>query len=396
MDACIIKGNAGPNGNGAISAGYGGTLPMPNYFMFDGFELVGPGSSGGPYGWGVNIGPLNGNPGPAPGPHHVWILNSIAHEFSQQGFVACCGEYHYFIHDTAYNTALSTCDAQGSGLDFITETPLSGYTPTADDQVPYSGFGFPTWELGDGTFFHNVMAFNVAYNNRIQGCGAGNVTDGNGIIFDTNSGPGGNYTGDYHNPMLAYGNVTYNNGGGGLHNVSSYNITMANNSSFNNYINPDQNGGSGMLDDLNGGNVENGTQYKNYFYNNIAVYCTSASNVQFAFPGPDALLLAPASLDDPAQGNVTFRVESNNPNCNNEIQPYNSQTYDTTQNKMASNPLWVNVPFTSPGTDATPPGGTNFALSPGSPAIGYGTVLPWMPSSAVDAGACPSALTVCP
>jgi len=56
----------------------------------------------------------------------------------------------------------------------------------------------------------------------------------------------------------------------------------------------------------------------------------------------------------------------------------------------------VNVPFSSPGTDATQPGGTNFALSPGSPAIGYGTVLPWMPATALDSGACPSSLTTCP
>jgi hypothetical protein len=41
---------------------------------------------------------------------------------------------------------------------------------------------------------------------------------------------------------------------------------------------------------------------------------------------------------------------------------------------MASNPQWVNVPFSSPGSESTPPAGTNFALSPGSPAIGYGAI----------------------
>ena len=78
-----------------------------------------------------------------------------------------------------------------------------------------------------------------------------------------------------------------------------------------------------------------------------------------------------------------------------ELATYNSQTYDTTTNKEATDPKWVNVTFNSPGTDAAQPAGTNFALSPGSPAIGYGTVKSWMPASAADVGAGASSLTTC-
>jgi len=40
--------------------------------------------------------------------------------------------------------------------------------------------------------------------------------------------------------------------------------------------------------------------------------------------------------------------------------------------------------------------GSNFALQSGSPAIGYGQTQSYLPTSAVDAGACPSTLTTCP
>src|SRR5262249_19545119 len=154
-------------------------------------------------------------------------------------------------------------------------------------------------------------AYNVTYNNRISGCGAGVVTDGNGIIFDTNAGPDGNTT-DYHNPMLAYGNVSYNNGGGGVHVFASYNVTVVNNTAFNNYIDPELFAGSGSIDDNQGGNSDNGTIYRNYFFNNIAVNCTSAfPSSSIANGGNDALLLGPSAGDDPAISNITYMVTSN-------------------------------------------------------------------------------------
>jgi hypothetical protein len=122
-------------------------------------------------------------------------------------------------------------------------------------------------------------------------------------------------------------------------------------------------------------------------------------NCTTSFPaglsGNSAILLGPTAGDDPVHGNITFMVTTN-PACGPEVNVFNSQTYDTTLNKMATNPQWVNVPFSSPGTESTPPAGTNFALSPGSPAIGYGITKPYLPSSSVDAGACASTLTTCP
>ena len=401
LDGCTITGNTGQNGNASvwfdttnISANKPNTV---NYVQFDGFQLKANGTPAnqGPYGVGFvayncNLSVCNG---PEVASHHVWLLNSIVSGFDQGGVAVGAGDYYYAIHNTSLNNALSQCDAQGSGIAINIAHDVPGYVPTPDDQDPYSGFGFPTWKLGDGTFFHVVFAYNVTYNNHISGCGAGNVTDGNGIIFDTNAGPDGNST-DYHNPMLAYGNISYNNGGGGVHVFASFNVTVANNTAFNNYIDPELNGGSGVIDDNAGGNADNGTTYLNYFYNNIAVSCTSATP-KLSLGGPDALMMGPTMGDDPAKGNVSYMV-TNSANCGAEIQHYNAQTYDMAANKTGTNPLWVNVTFGSPGTDATQPAGTNFALSAGSPAIGYGAVKAWMPATAVDSGACPHSLTTCP
>jgi len=403
MDACTITGNSGQNSNSSVSidaTNVSASKPNTvNYVQFDGFNLTAKGTPSAQGAYAVGFAAYNCNltgacNTAAVASHHIWLLNSIISGFDQGGVGVGAGDYFYVIHNTAYDNALTQCDAQGSGIADNINHDIPGYTPTADDQVPYSGFGFPTWELGDGTFFHVVIAYNVTYNNHLAGCGPRIVTDSNGIIFDTNSLPGGNST-DYHNPMLAYGNVSYNNGGGGVHVLKSYNVYIANNTVFNNYIDPDLAGSSGSTDDNSGGNTDtNGVTYVNYFYNNIAVSCTTSfPNV----PGwNSAVLLGGLVGDAVSVGNVTFMV-TNNPACGPEIQLFHSNTWDTTKNKMASNPLWVDVPFTTaPGTDSTPPGGTNFALSAGSPAIGYGITKPYLPSSSVDAGACPSTLTICP
>ena len=402
MDACTITGTASHNSNISISldpTNVSASRPNTvNYVQFDGFNLTAKGTPSAQGAYGVGFAAYNCNltgacNTAAVASHHIWLLNSIISGFDQGGVSVGAGDYFYVIHNTAYNNALTQCDAQGSGISIFVNHDIPGYVPTADDQVPYSGFGFPTWELGDGTFFHVVIAYNVTYNNYMSGCGAGKVTDSNGIIFDTNAMPGGNST-DYHDPMLAYGNVSYNNGGGGVHVFKSYNVTVANNTSFNNYIDSEEMGGPGMIDDNYGGNNDKGVIYHNYYYNNIAVACTSA------FPNPplggnNAIQLNPTTGDDPAQGNVTYMVTTSS-KCGPEVRMLNAQTYSSETNHMQANPLWVNVPFTEPGTGSTPPRSVNFALSAGSPAIGYGITKPYLPSSSVDAGACPSTLTTCP
>ena len=98
---------------------------------------------------------------------------------------------------------------------------------------------------------------------------------------------------------------------------------------------------------------------------------------------------------DTFSNNITYMVRPNN-SCQGEIGIWNGDTYSATANKKSTNPMWVDVGNTSPGTENAPPVGANFALQPGSPAIGYGLTETYLPPQSVDVGACSSSLTVCP
>ncbi len=78
---------------------------------------------------------------------------------------------------------------------------------------------------------------------------------------------------------------------------------------------------------------------------------------------------------------------------------FGSDVFPTTgagANRKATSPMWVDVGAEALGSDATPPAGANFALQPGSPAIGAGLREPYLSVQSVDLGACSSLLQQCP
>jgi hypothetical protein len=331
--------------------------------------------------------------------HHIWVLNSIIHGFGQAGIGFAASEYLYAIHNTAYGNANTTCDAQGSGIAMNIAHTIPGYTPTADDQTNPNPLLGPTWEKGDGTFFHVVFEYNVTYNNALTQCNTAQRpgdTDGNGIIFDTNAGFAGNST-NYTSPMLAAFNITYNNGGGGVHVFNSTNVTVANNSCFNNYIDPANSGaGRACIDEQGGSNST--------FINNLAMAIpATVTNCQFnvipysqwnnAFIGSAA-----ATPLDTFSHNISDMVGVS---CwGGDVATFNNgageDVYSATANKENTTIGWVNVGSSSLGSETSPPVGHNFALQPTSPAIGYGLTEPYLPPQSVDVGACSSSLTTCP
>ena len=392
LDGCTINGNAGPNRNGGFSLSYGAST-VANYIMIDGFVIVGPGSALGHYGWGINAAAVNGSSAP-PSSHHIWALNNVIHSFSEAGIIMGTSEYFYVIHNTVYDNAGSTCDAQGSGISYFTPFALPNYNPTADDASnPNPLIG--SFERGDGTFFHNVVEWNVTYNNALTKCGTvsnPHDTDGNGIIMDTFLASKGNIQ-NYTNPTLIAFNVAYNNGGGGIHIFGSGNITIANNSCFNNYIDPyNQAAWRGCIDDVDG--------YWNTFINNIAVAIPAAHATCAYYVTPyamwnSAVLGAPVQIPyDTWSNNITDMIGTG---CNSEVAIFKGDApYSATANKESTSPMWINVGNTSFGTENTQPVGTNFALQPGSPAIRYGLTERYLPAQSVDVGACSSTLAVCP
>ncbi len=418
MDACTVNGTAGPNGNaGFFSATQTPTArPPANYVMIDGFTIVGNPSKA-TFAVGVEFaGSSSGVPGIF-GSHHDWVLNSVITGFGQGGIGFSEGDYTYALHNRIYGNANApNCDAgaQGSGLGDVIALDIAvgypGYLATADDKAnPNPAIG--SFVTGS-SWFHKVYEWNSVYNNYLTHCGTGD-TDGNNIILDTFGHTNGNTVKgkayDYPDQTLIAFNKVFNAGGGGIHIYSSEYATVANNSSYNNHLDPYEQSGGAAIDTIE--------SYGDTVINNIAVGIPANNNGTCAFYSTpyakfnnaiQGSLLA-SYPPDTFSHNITMLMGGNNSCWGNynedsptgEIGLWNGDTYSTAvvsgapANLVNTNPRWVNVGNQSTGTEAAPPEGRNFALQPGSPAIGYGLTEPYLPAQSVDVGACSHTLTSC-
>jgi hypothetical protein len=398
LDRCIVKGDVGYHGAEAFETVWPsvGGVP-PNYLMIDGFVMKGGNANGSADG--VTI--TNGDNGPEIASHHIWILNSVITGFGQSGVAVAATEYIYLIHNRVYGNSNLNCGAQGSGIAFNILHAIPNYTPTADDRKNPNPLLGPTWVTGNA-FFHVVAEWNAIYNNALTQCATESNpgdTDGNGLIFDTNLQTGANQ-GDSENylaPSLVAFNLTYNNGGGGLHFYLTANATVANNTCFNNYLDPG-NSGSGRPC------IDNQSGYGFTFINNIAVAIPTAhSGTCFPVTPPYtgynfAMLGGPSQAGDLFSNNITRVI---GPTCNgSENSVYNGDVFTcapgpSPSNQCATDPAWVAADNITTGTETTPPQDANFALQPGSPAIGTGLTKPYLPPNSVDVGACNHNYKVC-
>jgi serralysin len=327
--------------------------------------------------------------------HHVWVINNIIHGYGQTGVQMNDGEFFYTIHNTIYDNAHATCDAQGSGISYVVLKAFGGYKPTADDKTN------PSPLIGSlvtgSSFFHNAVEWNVVYDNALTQCGTASSatdTDGNNIIMDTlnNSGSTGV---PYPDATLVAFNVVYNAGGGGVHVFNSEYVTVANNSCFNNYLDPYNNGSERACIDSTG-------SYGDTFINNIAV-AIPASHTNCAYTTAPYAMWNNAFIGSPPSSSATPDTFSNNisdilggTSCQGEVLMNNGDAYSCTSNKCKTIPGWVNVGTTAAGTETAPPVGVNFALATSSPAIGYGQTQSYLPPQSVDVGACSHTFATCP
>jgi parallel beta-helix repeat protein len=230
------------------------------YLVFDGFEIDGNASTTSGHGidgcqYGYN-------------PHHFIAINNVIHDVGGAGLNSCASEFIIWRNNVVYNTA-GTGPWQSSGISVYQPAALAAgsYTPTAWDSAPY----------------HIQIAYNISHDNKEgaalvpnQGCTPVPPatqgppcyhTDGEGIIIDTTLGGsvscptcGTPYPGN----ILVLGNVCYNNGGSGVEVFLSQNVTIANNTVYNNFTDP-YNPGTARGELLNGGS-------KNLTWvNNIAI-----------------------------------------------------------------------------------------------------------------------------
>jgi hypothetical protein len=292
-------GDSGGDGAGAVFIG-------ANYVQFDGFIFSSsPALTSGTAGF-LTCGDCTaGNF--TTGFHHIWLINSEITGYGVSGFAAIDAEYLYIIHSKFFgNSANSGCNggAQGSGLAINGPIAISGYSRTADDgNNPVTG--------NTGTLFYNFVDWNVVYNNHVTGCGAGASTDGNGIILDTsnwncsaggaNCSPAG-ATPYLHGTRISF-NVVYNNGGAGIHVFGSMFATVANNSSYNNYID------TGFPDGGNFGGINSFGGYGNTILNNVSyVPCVAHPTQQEAMVGAPVDVAYTTTLNGTINASVTSVV----------------------------------------------------------------------------------------
>ena len=406
LDACHILAPGGGHLWGFAKAG--------NFVVVDGFELDGNnslqtdgvadtciGTDDATYGAG------NSSYQAGASSHHLWVLNNIIHHCNLSGVTLNNKEWFYTIHNTVYHNAW-TSGYQGSGIGYvvlqcieangtncytsgIAGTPPSdyNYTPSGNDLVfnPPSGY-YP---------FHNVVAWNIVYNNRINynnpvGCSA--HTDGNGIIMDTFLDMFSN-TLTYPFQTLVMTNVSYYNGGRGIHVFRSSNVTVANNTVFNNNTDTCLSAATYVLGDLSEQGGAN-----NVWLNNASKTVTNVRNNSCALVAGNGAGVT--DLNHSYNNNVlsTAQPTNSNPPCvfDNDV-----KYFSCLSNKCSTDPGFVNAtPGVAGGNNGVPTGGTwrpgnsNFAITATSPAYGYAKPEAYLPSQNTDAGACSRALTTCP
>jgi len=300
-----------------------------NYLIFDGIEFDGNNNN-------VNGACIQGS-----ALHHIVVENNIIHGCGSGG-TGFTGDYHWYINNLVYENAGADFYYEGSGIDiYYAGSALEwdpAFTPNAADKA------LPR---------HMILAFNNVHDNGVlpSGCpgtphcgtnGEPYHTDGNGIILDDwNHTQGDNnvYTGG----ALVVGNIAYNNGGAGIELYEATNVIAANNSTYNNYTDVEITG-------ANRGEIACGPCMSSQLINN-ATYAVVGSTA-------------------PLSDNTGYYINSQSSSTaftTNIGYPRNNGSAHGTGNQFGMDPYFA--------------AGGNFILQPGSPALGTGTLEPWLTST---------------
>ena len=382
-NGCWLREPSGTGYNEMIEFG-------ASYVIFDGFELDSTNDQNTVAGFDNELGGSLGSRTNATKYDHIILLNNDVHGFGQSGIQWYNQDWVWVIHNIWHDNAGGPNNGSaGSGFSDYDPVTRTGYVPTKQDQLWYSNT--------TSTQYHVVLAYNVAYRNYNNY--STSTTDGEGIILDDwghtqNTCNGVNGTCPYTGAALVMGNIVYYNGGNGIEAFSwasasqTASVTAVNNTIFDNEETIGHNAANW------GANALLNNAYHQTWFNNI-MYSVAGTNRCW---GPStASGNSTCGILDGSTSGTTGNTWHNNIAYNSGTGPAISfvsttDTYPTTgtnYNLSGTNPELTSVTARTVGN--------NFALQPGSPAIGFGKSFDlWQQSGSVDVGACVSTVTTCP
>lgn len=241
--------------------------------------------------------------------HHIIIKNCKIHDFPGGGIGVGNADYVTIEGNTVYNTSWYTMYAT-SGISILGPKPIDGVTG-----------------------YKMIVRGNTVYGNKTQvfwrtSSGNDRLSDGNGIIIDANNGTQG--TAVYTGRTLVENNVSYNNGGGGIHAFQAGRVDIVNNTAYNN------------------GTIVGYPEIDGQQCADVKIF----NNIMYARTG------GPCNLND-ASATYNYNIYFNGP------------AYKMGANDRIVNPLFI-LPSIDPLT-------ANFSLQAASPAINTGTSILFAP-----------------
>ncbi|WP_159475023.1 right-handed parallel beta-helix repeat-containing protein [Dyadobacter sp. 3J3] len=152
-------------------------------------------------------------------PHHIVVRNCIVHDFPGGGISAIQTDYVTIENNVVFNNAWYMMYA-GSGISIL--------TPFNSDQV---------------TGYKNIIRNNIVSGNKttVPWIQLKRLSDGNGIIIDVNQhaynnqdSPAATAKEAYTGRTLVENNVSFNNGGSGIHSFKADHVDIINNTAYHN------------------------------------------------------------------------------------------------------------------------------------------------------------------
>ena len=153
--------------------------------------------------------------------HHIRILNNKVHDCGGAGISAIQSDYVTVDNNVVFNNAWYSVYGC-SGISMLSN-----------------------WNFDNNQGYKMFVTNNKTYNNRmyIPWIAVGKITDGNGIIIDTSRNENNPKLGAYKGRTLVKNNLTFNNGGSGIHAFISDHVDIVNNTAVLNNQSPEIKGG---------------------------------------------------------------------------------------------------------------------------------------------------------